>query len=313
MVIDIPRLVRELIPLTRSVERMSVACVHTTRPKYLVFGPDPCRPAFVVQFGPGEELQRTHEALLHLHARLPDAVSESIVCTPFNAGESVHIQSGLPGLPWFRVADLCHDRADWIALVRRCLAVLARLQDAVADRPQWTGHVHLGSALRDRLSASRDPMVGAHRATIAPWLAALDAIGWAPAARQHGDFSVNNLLIADAGIGIIDFDEFGGTMMPLHDEMGLALSFPLSQHGACPLTTHECLHLCLAPASSRGRYGADAVRGLLLHHLLWRIEQCHGCPTREGLRATLTRYVHELLVTPEGLLGDRDRDPAPAA
>lgn len=313
MVIDIPRLVRDLIPLTRSVERMSVACVHTTRPKYLVFASDAGRPAFVVQFGAAEQLERTHRALRHLHVQLPDAVAESLVCTRFSARECVHIQTGLAGLPWFRVADLCRDRTEWTGLVERCLGVLTRLQAAVAQNPQWTGNVHPGRQLRERLKASRLEIINAHSHTIARWTDALDNVGHVAATWQHGDFSVNNLLIGHTGIGVIDFDEFGDTMMPLHDEMGLALSFPLSQHGVCPLTIAQCLQLCLAPALSAGAFDIDATRGLLLHHLLWRIEQCHDCPPRDRLRATLTRYVHELIVNPEGLLGEMDLRSAVAA
>jgi hypothetical protein len=312
MVIDIARLVRDCIPPTRSIERLSVACVHTTRPKYLVFADDPCRPAYVLQFGPGEELERTHRALLHLHPRIPDTIAESLVCTRLNAGESVHIQSGLPGLPWFRVADTCHARADWTALVERSAAVLARLQAVVADNPDWTAAVRPARELRERLTASRDPILAAHASTIARWTDALDSLGYVRAAWQHGDFSINNLLIGDPGIGIIDFDEFGGTMMPLHDEIGLALSFPLSQHGACPLSMEDCLQLCLGPTLSHGVFDGDAVCGLLLHHLLWRIEQCHARPTRDLLRATLMRYLHNFIVNPEGLLGGSILRPANA-
>jgi hypothetical protein len=312
MVIDIPRLVRDLIPLTRSIERMSVACVHTTRPKYLVFAADARRPAFVVQFGAGEQMERTHQALLRLHPLMPDAVAESLVCARLAADECVHIQTGLAGLPWFRVADLCRGRADWTTLVQRSLGVLRRLQAAVAESPDWNGYVHPGRELRKRLEWSREPVLSAEAATIAQWSAALDMLRHVPAAWQHGDFSVNNLLIGDSEIGIIDFDEFGDTAMPLHDEMGLALSFPLSQHGVCPLSTRECLQLCLQSAVARSAFSADAVRGLLLHHLLWRIERCQDCPTREGLRAALTRHVHDLVVNPEGLLGENDLRPATA-
>jgi Phosphotransferase enzyme family len=310
MVTDIPRLVRDLVPLARSAERMSVACVHTTRPKYLVFESDASRPSFVVQFGVAEQLERTHHALRHLHAQLPDVVAESLVCARFSAQECVHIQTGLAGLPWFRVADLCRTRADWVTLVQRCMGVLTRLQAVVGASRRWTGTLHPGQQLRDRLQTARIDIVNADSRTIARWADALDDVGRVAAAWQHGDFSVNNLLIDESGIGVIDFDEFGDTMMPLHDEMGLALSFPLSQHGVCPLTIKECLELCLAPALAAGTFGTDATRALLLHHLLWRIEQCRDCPQRDRLRATLTSYVHELIVRPEGLLGQSDLRPA---
>src|SRR5918999_1521769 len=157
MLLDIPHLVRDLVASSRSIEGMSVACVHTTRPKYLVFAADARRPAFVVQFGPGEQMERTHDALLRLHERLPDAVAESLICARVGADECVHIQSGLAGLPWFRVADLCRSREDWQALVERSLAVLTRLQRAIAETPDWNGHVSPGRELRERLQMSRDP------------------------------------------------------------------------------------------------------------------------------------------------------------
>ena len=313
MVTDIPRLVRDLVPLARSAGRMSVACVHTTRPKYLVFESDASRPSFVVQFGAGEQLARTHQALRHLHPQLPDMVAESLVCAPFKGDEYVHVQTGLAGLPWFRVADLCRTRLEWVTLVQRCMGVLTRLQAAVGAHRQWTRTLHPGQQLRERLQSARLDIVNAHSRTIACWADALDAIGPVAGAWQHGDFSVNNLLIDESGIGVIDFDEFGDTMMPLHDEMGLALSFPLSQPGVCPLTIRESLQLCLAPAAAAGTFGTDATRALLLHHLLWRIEQCHDWPQRDRLRATLTGYLHELIVHPERLLGETDFRPAVAA
>jgi hypothetical protein len=306
MVLDIPHLVRDLLPATRSIDRMSVACVHTTRPKHLVFAGNCSRPAYVVQFGPVEQMERTHDALMRLQARLPDAVARSLVCARIGVDECVHIQTGLGGLPWFRVADLCRGRADWLALVRRSVAVLARLQTAVSENAEWNGCIAPGRELRERVQMSRDTSAAADPPAIEAWAGTLDALGHVPAAYQHGDFSVNNLLIGESEIGIIDFDEFGDTMMPLHDEIGLALSFPLSQHGACPLSLRECLHACLAPAMAAGPFDVECLPGLVLHHLLWRIERCEGCPARAGLRVALTRYVRELLADPEGLLGCQD-------
>jgi hypothetical protein len=306
MVLDIPHLVRDLLPGTRSIERMSVACVHTTRPKYLVFAGNCSRPAYVVQFGPVEQMERTHQALMRLHARLPDAVAQSLVCARVGVDECVHIQSGLGGFPWFRVADLCRGRADWLALVHRSLAVLARLQTAVGETAEWNGYVAPGRELRDRLHMSRAMTGAGELPTVGAWADTLDALGHVPAKYQHGDFSVNNLLIGDSDIGIIDFDEFGDTKMPLHDEIGLALSFPLSQHGACPLSLRECVHLCLAPAVAAGPFDIDCIPGLVLHHLLWRIERCEGYPARAGLRIALTGYVRDLLADPDKLLGCQD-------
>jgi hypothetical protein len=302
MLLEIPHLVRDLLPGAQPISPMSVACVHTTRPKYLVFASDRSRPAYVVQFGPEEQMERTHRALSRLHARVSDAVPESLVCASAGGDEYVHIQTGLAGLPWFRIADRCRSRADWLELLNRSLAVLSRLQDAIADVAEWKSTVRPGRELRARVQASRE-IDGAAASRAAQWAHALDRLGDVQAAYCHGDFSINNLLIGDAEIGIIDFDEFGDTMMPLHDEIGLALSLPLSQHGVCPLSVSECLQTCLVHAVGRGAALRDAVPGLLLHHLLWRIDRCREWPARAGLQATLTRYMGELLTDPPAILG----------
>jgi hypothetical protein len=304
MLLEIPHLVRDLIPRARSIEAMSVACVHTTRPKYLVFAADNRRPAYVVQFGPGDQMERTHHALVRLHPRLPDVIAQPLVCAKIGADEYVQIQAGLPGLPWFRVADLCRSRKDWLTLIERGLGVLARLQAAIAECREWNGYVHPGRALRERVQTSPEASAPSAAAAIEKWAEALDRLGYVPASWQHGDFSVNNLLIGASAIGVIDFDEFGETMMPLHDEIGLALSFPQSQPDLCPLSTAECLQVCLRHALRRVSLNGDCVRGLVLHHLLLRIESCSGLPSRAGLRARLARSISELIDNPDALFAD---------
>ncbi|HMB04977.1 MAG TPA: hypothetical protein VKP69_14710, partial [Isosphaeraceae bacterium] len=58
MILEIPGVVSELVPGLLDGGEVSVAYVRTTQPKYLVFGLDPSRPACVVQFGPGDEMER---------------------------------------------------------------------------------------------------------------------------------------------------------------------------------------------------------------------------------------------------------------
>ena len=305
MLLEIPDLVRDLVPRARSIEAMSVACIQTTHPKYLVFNGNPQRPAFVVQFGPRLQMERTHRTLARVHAGAGDIVPQSLVCTSVGADEYVQIQTGLPGLPWFRVADSCRSRAVWLTLLHRGLHALDRLQAAIAVVPEWTGTVHPARELRALVEGCRE-LPDARLATKStPWIDTLDRLGPVFTSYRHGDFSVNNLLIAESQIGIIDFDEFGETMMPLHDEIGLALSLPMSQEGVCPLSARECLDVCITHALARGTLAPEAVPGLLLHHLLWRIERCRGLATRDRLRATLLRYVSELLTNPEALLVPR--------
>jgi hypothetical protein len=43
---------------------------------------------------------------------------------------------------------------------------------------------------------------------------------------------------------------------------------------------------------------------LLMHHLLWRVNQCDGLERREPLRRALLRWTEELAANPEAFLGE---------
>ncbi len=82
-----------------------------------------------------------------------------------------------------------------------------------------------------------------------------------PAVWQHGDFSLNNLMVSPDSMAVIDFEEFGLTRMPLHDAFGLAFSFQHSQNDQCPIPLKDCLEQCIAAPASLGRFDdADGSR-----------------------------------------------------
>src|SRR5919108_4905192 len=103
--LEVVPLVRQLLPGLLQRGRPSVACIRTTRPKYLVFDNDSTRPACVVDFGPADRLLRVDRILSELHHRVLGGVPRSLCCSPWRDRMYVHIQEGLPGTPWFRVAD----------------------------------------------------------------------------------------------------------------------------------------------------------------------------------------------------------------
>jgi hypothetical protein len=153
--------------------------------------------------------------------------------------------------------------------------------------------------LCQRGSVTLSPSVAAR---ILEWREAFDLCELLPSVRQHGDFSLNNLLFSDVSVHVIDFDEFGTTLMPLHDAFGLALSVALSQGSRCPLTLSECIELSVGPSLTSGLIRRDQLPGLLLHHLLWRINDCRGLERRQPLQQILIRWVEELAATPASFL-----------
>jgi phosphotransferase family enzyme len=298
--------VRQLLPGLLRDEHPSVACVYTTRPKYLIFDGSADQPACVVEFGETERLAAVEKVLDELSPRLPKTVPASLRCAHWNAGTSVHVQQGLPGTPWFRLSDQVTTRDEWIALLDRASQVLVSFHAAVREVPAWVGLVYPGAELRRQAMLSRFRGVTLSERVlqrIDEWSAAADRDGALRGCCQHGDFSLNNLLVSPQSMAIIDFDEFGRTRVPLHDVFGLALSVRLSQGDRCQLTTRECISRCVAASVADEEVPAAAMPALFLHHLLWRVNQCDGLQRREPLRRALIGWAEELAVSPAAFLG----------
>ena len=303
-------LVDQLIPGLLQRGDASVACVCTTRPKYLVFNKKARQPACVVEFGPRERLVRVDGILSELHPRFPDGVARPLCCTSWKNGTYVQIQEGLAGMPWFRLSDGLASAADWRAVIDRAVAAMQRLHAATRDVPVWNGRALAGAELRRQATlCNRDDSVLSDRVLqrVRAWSYELDAAGPMSSCWQHGDFSLNNLLVAEASVSVIDFDEFGGTLVPLHDAFGLALSVPLSQSGRCPLSPADCIAQCVEPARQDEGIDAAYLPALLMHHLLWRINQCQGLDRRAALRHILLGWVANLADAPESFLSSFGR------
>jgi hypothetical protein len=306
MLIDVVPVVRQLVPGLLRHSKPSVACVLTTHQKYLVFDADASHPACVVEIGDEKRLRRIDRILTSLHARCPREVPQSLACASWGPGTVVHIQEGLPGVPWFRLFDTLTTPEQWQALLDRSVAMMRKFHAAISDVPEWVGSIHPGDALAEQAvlwesSGSPNPRLAE---AIAACIDVVDGAPEMPAVAQHGDFSLNNLMVASDGMAVIDFEEFGLTRVPLHDAIGLGLSFSMSQDDRCPISVRDCVERCIGGPGVAEAFDPGVLRALLLHHLLWRINQSHGLPARARLRAKLTSLVEKIALAPgNGLSG----------
>jgi len=305
VIAQLPDLLATILPERFAGAAMSVVRVQTTRPLFLVFLPGGSHPACVVQVGDRVALQRLHSTLTTLHGRLPDLIPASFACVPLSGDTCVHVQEGLAGTTWFRIRDRLHGKADWSSLTERASIALRRLHTATRASAEWRCSVSPAALLRAqwRVCVSRHPVLAARVAPLVALSAeAFEPLGDVPWFWQHGDFCVNNLLVTRDRAAIIDFEEFGQTAMPLHDEFGLALSLhafnATGDHGMADLAA--VIHRCIRPTVARHPWMSAHLIGLFLHHLVWRINQCADRPGR----AAACRQLVDLLNTFADAPGD---------
>ena len=306
MILEIPAVLARLLPERFASGATTVVRVQTTRPLFLVFANDAACPACVVQLGPQREIERAHRTLTTLHQRLPRLVPASLACGPGPGGTYAHIQSGLPGTSWFRIRDRFREPSEWSGLADRAVQALRHLHTAVQASAEWHARVCPGEALRGQRAAyvAQHVPLAPHVSSLvdasARDLDRLDAIPWF---WQHGDFCLNNLLVAGDRLGIIDFEEFGETAVPLHDQFSLALSL----HDFAPARGHRSdvaaiVAACIQPTLVRHSWLAPHTAGLFLHHLLWRINQCRDRPGRAAIRRQLVERLDTFASEPARFL-----------
>ena len=303
MILGIPDVVASFLPDLSRGAALSVVRIQTTRPVFLVFAASSAQPVCVMRFAGPNEVRMVHEALEVLQPALPGLVPESLVCSPWDGGQWIHIQSGMPGIPWFRLRSAIRGRHGWLNLRTRASQSLADLHAAVRDHAAWTRTICPARELREqhaRLLAEGTSLSQAVSRSVTEAADGLETLGSLAWYAQHGDFCLNNLLVSRSGLGVIDFEEFGATAMPLHDELGLALSFHDflrdTPHG---LPLHEHINACVERTLSAHPFLSACLWGLFLHHLLWRANQCHQRETRRAMECTLIGLVEHYVRQPQ--------------
>jgi aminoglycoside phosphotransferase (APT) family kinase protein len=192
------------------------------------------------------------------------------------------------------MSERYRSQEQWNELATTAAGALARLHNAIASYADWVGVVRPGAELREQLDIVKQNGVMLSSPVVDRTLCAalaLDEIGEIRSSFQHGDFCFNNMLIEDSRVGIVDFEEFGQTAVPLQDEIGLCFSVRTLAPKTVAWRAIATPILC--GAAQRLNVTRDQLSGLVLHYLLWRINRCHNWPTRSAAKMELLTQVEE--------------------
>lgn len=294
--LGVEEIVRSFAPGLLPAGPVSVAYIRTTRPKYLLFAGSASSPSWVVQFGALDDLIAAHRAQSRLHSQLPGMVGNSVMLEPCGPDRYLNIQQGMPGTPWFRLRARNRSARDWSQAVERAQHALDRLHHATMRYPEWVCSVRPADALRDEVGELTKRLERVP-AGLVEWTARhadrLEELHGIESCVQHGDFCFNNLLVADSGVAVIDFEEFGLTSMPLHDAIGLELSLEELAPSLGIRMRRAILQVALD--GHGGRIRPRHLAGLHMHYFAWRINRSVGVPKRARAMALWLDKASELL------------------
>ena len=297
MILELPELLSRLVSPGVSRGRLSFVAVHHAKLVFLAFRDGSPDPEFVATVSGEEEVKRLHDVLTRLYQAIPKLTAESLSIGRLPDGRFIHIQAAVPGLPWSSLASSLR-RNDRRRLYARALDVLGALHTAIDAVPLWHSHVSPSDELRRQLDlcAHRGVNLSARAIRFAESCAEqLAELGESVCHWQHGDYCANNLMVAGADVRIFDFDEFGLTAVPLHDQFALAFSVhELAGADAWSKPIAEDVRTCVAAALGGRPALADHLCGLLVHHLLWSVNLGHGQPARAGRVRAVLRHLESL-------------------
>jgi aminoglycoside phosphotransferase (APT) family kinase protein len=295
MMLDLEEFARSLDVDEPLGGRIDFVRIETTNPVYLVFDETRASPRWVVRAGCRDQLVHEHQTLEILHRIAPSLVSRSLHCGPWKGDSWIHVQTGLRGTPWFRLKDLLRTRNEWSVIQQAAATALRGLHDSIRQYPPWRVDVDLAAELskqREHAAAVRGiPGIEACCRTAERAVAGIGSYGWF---LQHGDFCLNNLIFDTDAARVIDFEEFGLTAVPLHDEFGLALSLWDLMPKRRNDSLSDQLAFALRHQLSAEPWLLDHLEGLFLHHVLWRFAQSSAQPGRARLAAQLGGMIEAL-------------------
>jgi hypothetical protein len=300
VILDAAAALDKLVPhLTPRGER-SVALLRTATPRVLVFTAGAEVPVCTLEFGRREDLEKIHSVLSRLHPLVPDLVPESLACEAWDSRRWVLVQSGLAGRPWFGLTRRTRTGGDWEHVLNVTLEALDRLHGAVRRIPEWTSSISPAAELRavgTRLATLGVELPEGSAAAVEAQARELEELGEVAGFCQHGDFCLNNVMIGAQSVGIVDFEDFGLTSMPLQDRIGLALS--VAELSSTTATVDPVDPLAVFLGRGRDTVPPPAIPGLVLYYLLWRVERAHGVRERSGKKTALLRQIADFVASPE--------------
>ncbi len=317
MILEIADLVARHCQVPPATARgLRVAFLKTTEPTFLVFARHQAHPLFVVKVGDAATFERRLAVSARLYELLPDAIAKPFGVFPLAGSHALLVQTGLPGIPWFRLADHLRTADDWRRLAGRCRAQLVAFQSAVAREPRWVaGGARYDVALR-ALAASLHDVLAPLGAPVALMLAeaadVLATVAPAPVVWQHGDFVLNNLLVDDDRIGVVDLDDFGKWQAPFVDAFALACSISLQARAYVPWPhLAEELAACAAVERGAAAYTPRQRTAFFAHFLLSAVADTLQRPARATIRLSYLGYLRDLAEDGPRYLRAFEPPPAP--
>jgi len=251
---------------------------------FLVYPPG--RAFYLVKVGLQSDLQREYSGFSAGHAAFPDGVPKPLALSHHRSFPTL-VTTGIPFVPLGPLSMLAPS-----PILERALAhyfATAMIAFRVDDGPRHSQRI-------SNAFESLSPEVGRDS-----WSRYVDELAnevdHLPAARQHGDFYVNNLGLHRDALVVLDWEDFGLARLPGYDLALLLLSLNAFRISAIRSNTEPgAKHSWILRAGTHGTGLSESFfLRLLPSYLAITAEMKHGRGYEAGLRERAIRALHDAL------------------
>lgn len=300
--IFLPAVLARLDIIAEYTTQYSFVCIATTNPVYLVFKEGCNTPDFVIKALTSEQAFAAWETQQQLYKLVPALIAEPLQIVD-ELGSYYSIEKGATGFPWFQVKQRFSGRA-WQKLQSDAIQCLCELHQAIALNSQWQKYLApveiLAEIFEDycAVEGAVSEQLQHFYKIQSSLLASVSAI---QCTKQHGDFCLNNLLLGEDQLTVIDFEDFGITMLPLFDEFNLALSLLSNNSNRGEIS--NLIKQCTDSALARYQIEPALLPAFFLGYLLLKLGKWSLPGKRQAHRGWLQRLLADFLAHPTEYFG----------
>lgn len=223
--------VLEKLDVSFASSNLSVACIATSNPVYLVFSSARRYPCFVVRKLYVGLVQNEFDNLVKIYRLVGDLIPKPLGVVTHQGGDYI-IQEGAKGNPWFRITGKYSSEVRWGELRAEIKATLGLFQRSLSASGSFISKVNLENEFKayftefENTNSIDESMLNVVK-LYKYFLNYFSSFEDTSITAQNGDFTLNNLLINGREITIIDFEDFNVFKVPYYDNFTMALSLVL--------------------------------------------------------------------------------------
>tara|TARA_R110001583_G_scaffold1542_10_gene12001 strand:- start:15590 stop:16900 length:1311 start_codon:yes stop_codon:yes gene_type:complete len=269
--------------------QQDLLCITTSNPVFLSFSKNAV-PDYVVHHAESGDFELRQE----IHQTLTSFVSTPLAKIKKDQ-EYYFVESGLPGKPWFQL--LKDNSISMGDIKQRALTTLKEFDKKIQTNSNWINSIDVIAEFTRQFEQSHSirQFDQAVVDACAELVNSLPEKYLVQGTWQHGDYCINNLIFSEEQTYIIDFEEFGDTLMPLQDIFSLALSFYIQRETQTLDLLAKDLTYCLQYTDQKFN---PLLPMLFVYHLLFRLGKWGENPNRRFICEWLQNILIEFNKNP---------------